>query len=110
MVPSLSRLKRGSAAASAPSAGVDVDGQRLPPSYHNDTGSSQASISTSASEHARLSMAEKTLPPGAAAYTHPPTQWNQAQNERDELERAIKLSEEQDQVCQSKQPRFLSTP
>lgn len=43
-------------------------------------------------------MAEKTLPLGAVPYSHPTTQWDQAQRERDELERALKLSEEQDQV------------
>jgi len=88
----LSRLKRASTAATASGshastltgAGVDSNGNVLP-AYGE--GSQRP-----------LAMAEKTLPPGAAAYSHPTTQWDQAQRERDELERAIKLSEEQDQV------------
>lgn len=90
----LARLKKAStissgshASSSQPSSGVDGHGNLLPSYSPGQRG-----------QGAPLPMAEKTLPPGAAAYSHPSTRWDQAQRERDELERAIKLSEEQDQV------------
>lgn len=104
----LARLKRASSSVASGSSsysgshasssqlggGVDANGNILP-AYGSNVG--QAGRSSS-SGTALLPIAEKTLPPGAAAYSHPSTQWDQAQRERDELDRAIKLSEEQDQV------------
>jgi hypothetical protein len=87
----LSRLKKASAVSAPsqastaqPAAGVDGHG-RILPAYNEGN-------------HQPRTIAEKTLPPGAVPYSHPTTQWDQAQRERDELERALKLSEEQDQV------------
>lgn len=93
----LSRLKKASHASSLqPASGVDGDGNVLPAYARGNASSSSAS--SHAGSQQSLSMAEKTLPPGAAAYPHPTTQWDQAQRERDELERAMKLSEEQEQA------------
>lgn len=103
----LSRLKRASSSvasgtssvsgsgsgsrASTSQVGVGVDGHgNVLPAYNN--------VRQQGGGAALPPMAEKTLPPGAAAYSHPSTRWDQAQRERDELERAIKLSEEQEEV------------
>lgn len=106
----LSRLKKassvavsagsgsGSRASTAPASGVDNNGNVLPAYGTGSSGSQRP-----------LAMAEKTLPPGAAAYSHPSTQWDQAQRERDELERAMKLSEEQEQVNSGGRPSLLCT-
>lgn len=84
----LSRLKTAiKPQQPGPSSGSSNNNHSLPPYNNNGNNNEQ-----------QLSMAEKTLPPGAAGYNHRQTQWDQAQKERDELERAMRLSEEESQV------------